>query len=99
MRALANWNFDLAGAAGEGRIDERIERQRRGVGHHRDHVVELDALLAVGVERELADFAARGQAVAAEQRHQRGAGVGRDRETGLAHLVVDQAREIASSSA
>ena len=66
-----------------------------GVGHHRHHVVERDAFLAVGVERELADLAARGLAVAADQRDERRARVWRDGEPGLAHLVVDQPEQIA----
>ena len=57
------------------------------------HVVEFDALLALGVERELAHFVARGEPVAAEQRQQRGACVRRDGQVGGAHFVVDQPAE------
>ena len=94
-QGLVELGLDLAGAAREGGVDERIERQRRGVGHHRDHVVELDPFLAARIEGELADLAARGEPVAAEQRSERGAGLGRDREPGLAHLVIDQTLDIA----
>ena len=93
--ALPNCDFEIGGLAGEGRVDHGVERQRRGVGDDREHVVERDALLAVGVERELADLAARGLPVAADQRHERGAGVGRDGEPGLLHLVVDQPDQVA----
>ena len=65
---LAEFAFHLADAAGEGGIDDAVERQVRGVRDHRDHVGELDAFLALRIERQLADLAARGEAVAAEQR-------------------------------
>ena len=60
--ALENCASVSGGAAGEGRVDHAVERQRRSVGDHRDHVVQRDAILAVGIERELADLAARGLA-------------------------------------
>ena len=67
-----------------------VERESGRIGHHRHHVLERDAFFAVGIERELAELAARGQPVAAEQRKERGAGVRRDGEPGRTHLVVDQ---------
>ena len=66
---LAEFGFNVAGLTGKGRVDHAVERQRRGIGHHRHHVGEFDGLLIFGVERELADFVARGEPVAAEQRH------------------------------
>ena len=92
---LAEFGFDVARLAGKGRIDYAIERQRRGIGHHRQHVGEFDAVLALDVERELAEFVARGEAVATEQRGERGARVGRDGEIGGTHFVVDQPRQVA----
>ena len=98
VRALANW-VSTSGAAREGGVDERSSASAEASATTAMHVVELDVALAARVERELADFAARGEPVAAEQRHERGARIRRDRETGGAHLLVDQTRELASPSA
>ena len=68
---LAELRLELGGAARKGGIDQPVERQRRGVGDHGHDVVELDLVLAAGVERELAHLVARRQAVAAEQRNER----------------------------
>ena len=87
---LGEFGFGLAGAAGKRRIEHAVKRHLGRVRHHRHDVGELDALLAVGIKDELADLVARGEPVAAEQRDQRRARVGRDRQFGLAHLVVDQ---------
>ena len=92
---LAEFGLDLSGLAGKSGIDHAVERQCGSVGHHRDNVGEFDRRPALRVERELADFAARGEAVAAEQRQQRRARVRRDRHVAAAHFLVDQALEIA----
>ncbi len=88
---LGELSFEFCGTAGKGRIDDVFERQRRGIGHHGDDVVDADLAAAAGIERELVDLVARGGAVAAEQRDQQSARVGRQRQPGRAHLVVDQA--------
>ena len=51
--------------AGKGAIYIRIKLQLRRVGDHCHHIVERDLALAVGIEGELAQFVARGLAVAA----------------------------------
>ena len=52
----------------------------RGISHYRHYVGKLDAFLALCVKRELADLAARGEAVAAEQRQRARARFGRERQ-------------------
>src|SRR5712675_2072072 len=61
---LGELGLDLAGAAREGGVDRAVERQRRAVSHDRQHVVDVDRLVAVRIERELADLVARGAAAA-----------------------------------
>ena len=87
---LAELRFQLRRAAGKCRIDDIVERQRRGVGHHRGNVIDADLIAAAGVERELGDLVAGRLAVAAKQRDQHGARVRRELEPGVAHLGVDQ---------
>ena len=87
--------FDHLGPAGKGAVDDRIELQLGRIGDDRHHVVERDLALAMGIERELAQLVARGLAVAAEQRHQRRAGIRRDAQIGDPELVVDQLGEVA----
>ncbi len=48
----------LVGAAGKGEIGDRREFERRGVGSDSHHIVHIDLLLAVRVERELLHFIA-----------------------------------------
>ena len=91
---LGELSFEFRGAAGEGRIDDVFERQRRGIGHHRDDVLHGDLGAAARIEGELADFIAGGGAVAAEQRDQQSPRVGRQRQAGRAQLIVDQPRAI-----
>ena len=67
---LAELHFELAGAPGEGGIDQAVERQRRGVSDHRHHIFELDARLAAREQRELANLMARREPIAAEQRNE-----------------------------
>ena len=73
-----------------------IERERRTHRRRRPCTSSsVDLVLAMRIERELAQLVARGLAVAAEQRHQRCARVRRDRQVRGAQLVVDQAGEVA----
>mgnify|MGYP003693733249 CR=1 FL=1 len=87
--------LDSRGVAGERAVDDRIELQFGGVGDDRHDVLERHLALAVGVERELAQFVAGGPAVAAEQRHQDRTGIGRNAQAGNAQFVVDQFGQIA----
>ena len=92
---LGELAFDQVRLAGKGAVDDRIDLQFGRIGDHRHHVVERDLALAVRVERELAQFVARGLTVAAEQRHQRRARVGRDPQVRDPQFIVDQFREVA----
>src|SRR5262249_53550603 len=87
---LGELELDVGGLAREGGVEQRIKRERGGVGRHRDHVVELDAVTAAGIERELRDLAARGQPIAAEGRQEGCARLGRNGEAILAQLGLDQ---------
>src|SRR5215468_3268565 len=69
---LAELHFELAGAPGEGGIDQAVERKRRGVSDHGHHVFDLDARLAAREQRELANLMARREPIAAEQRNEGG---------------------------
>jgi hypothetical protein len=91
---LAELDFELACAPGEGGVDQAVERERRRVGDDRHHVVELHPRLAACEQRELAHLMAGRQSVAAEQRNQGGAGLRRNRKVGVAHLVIDETNEI-----
>ena len=95
---LAELRFQLRRAAGKRRIDDIVERQRRGVGYDRGNIVDADLIAAAGIERELGDLVAGRLAVAAEQRDQHGARVRRELEAGFTHLVVDQPRPRSRSS-
>ncbi len=75
---LGEFGFDQFRPAGERAVDDRIDLQFRRIGHHRHDILERDLALAMGIEREFAQFVARGLAVAAEQGDQRRARVGRD---------------------
>jgi hypothetical protein len=79
----------------KGGVDHAVERERGSIRHHGGDVDEFDALLALGIERELADLVARSEAVAAKQREQSAARIGRKRCVRGAHFLVDQAGEIA----
>ena len=57
---LGELGLELRGVARERRIDDPVEREVGRIGHDREHVVELDRVLAARVQRELADLAARG---------------------------------------
>src|SRR5262249_61580204 len=70
---LAELDFELAGAPGEGGIDQAVERERRGVGDRRHDVFELHARLAAREQRELTNLMARREPIAAEQRNEGGA--------------------------
>src|SRR5262245_18351286 len=70
---LAELDFELAGAPGEGGIAQLVERKRRGVGDRRHDIFELYARLAAREQRELANLVARRQSIAAEQRNEGGA--------------------------
>ena len=91
---LAELRFELAGAASERGIDHAVDCQRRGVGGHRYDVVQLDARLAAGEQRELADFMARRETVAAEQRKERSARVRRNGKLEFAQFVVDETEQV-----
>ena len=93
--ALANSVSTRSGFPGKGAVHDRIELQLGSIGHDRHHIVERDLAFAVGVERKLLQFVARGLAVAAEQRHQRRAGVRRDAQIRDPQFVVDQFRKLA----
>ena len=71
----------------------RTACERGCIRHDRQHVVDLDTLVAPRIKRELAQLRARGAAIAAEQRDERSTGVRRDGQIRSAHLVVDQAAE------
>ena len=90
---LAEFAFHRAGVAGEGGIEHAVKRDVGSIRYDSQHVGEFDRLFAGGVKRELADFVARGEPVAADQRDERRARVGRDSQIGAAHLVVDQPRQ------
>src|SRR5262249_25916728 len=70
---LAELDFELAGAPGEGGIDQGVERKRRSAGARRHDIFELHARLAAREQRELANLVARRQSIAAEQRNEGGA--------------------------
>ena len=89
---LGKLRLELGRAAGERRVNEFVERQRRSVGDDGGHLVDADRAAAGGVEDELAQLAARSGAVAAEQRNEQRARVRRERQAGGAHLAVDEAR-------
>src|SRR5262245_64677699 len=55
---LGELELDIGSLAREGSIEQRVERERGGVGRDRDHVVELDAVAAAGIERKLGNLAA-----------------------------------------
>ena len=74
-------------------VDRRVERRGRSVGDDRLDVVDLDARLAVRIENELGDFAARRAAVRAHQPDQIVARLRRDGHAGGARLRVDQRPE------
>ena len=92
---LGEFLLDVGELAGEGRVDQRVERERGGIRHDRHDVVDLDRAPGRAHRAQLAQLGARGAAVAAEQRNERGARVRRDRQAGGAHLLVDQPAEVA----
>ena len=92
---LGKLRLELGRAAGECRVNEVVERQRRSVGDDGGHLIDADRAAAGGVEDELAQLAARSGAVAAEQRNEQSARVRRQRQAGGAHLAVDEAPQIA----
>ena len=59
--------FDQVRLAGKSAVHDRVQLQLGRVGDDGHDVVERDLALAVGIERKLAKFVARGLAVAAEQ--------------------------------
>src|SRR5262245_62599983 len=91
---LAELRFELAGAAGERGIDHAVDRQRRGVGGHRHDVIQLDARLAAREQRELADFMARRETIAAEQGKECGAGIRRNGKLKFPQLVIDETEQV-----
>ena len=72
---LGELRLELGRPAGEGGIDQFVERQRRSVGYDGGHIVDVDFAAPAGIERELAQLVARGGAIAAEKRNEHGAGV------------------------
>ena len=87
---LGEFGLDQVRLAGKGAIDDRIELHLGGVGHDRHHVVERHLALAMREQRELAQFVARGLAVAAEQRISAARASGAMRRVAIAQFVVDQ---------
>ena len=92
---LGEFGFDQVGLSGERAVHDRIDLQFGSVGDHRHHIVERDLAFAVGVERKLLQFVARGLAVAAEQGRQRRAGIRRDPQVRYPQFAIDQSRELA----
>ena len=66
LRIFAEQLAYLGWSAGEGSIDQIVERQSRRVGDDGGDVVDVDFAAAAGIERELAQLVARGGAIAAE---------------------------------
>ena len=66
-----------------------------GIRDHRGDIVHVDTAAAARVKRKLAQLAARCGAVAAEERNEHRPRLGLERQFGLAHLGVDQPRQIA----
>ena len=87
--------FEIGGPSGEGIVDDGIERQFGSVRPHRDDIVQRDLAFAVRIQSQLADFIARGEAVAADQLDQCGARIRRDGQSCTLQLALDQAFEIA----
>ena len=77
---LAELDFELAVRPAKAASIRPSSAMRRRVGDHRHHVVEFHPRLAAREQRELAQLMTGRQAVAAEQRNKRGAGLRRNRK-------------------
>ena len=94
VRALPNWTSSSLVRPAKAASTRPSSASDRSVGDDRHHVVELHPRLAAREQRELAHLVAGRQAVAAEQRNQGGAGLRRNREVRVAHLVVDETNKV-----
>src|SRR5882724_112951 len=86
---LGELELDIGGLARKRGVEQGIERQRRRVGCDGHDVVELDAVTAAGIERELGDFAARREPVTTQEWKKSRARLRRNGKAALAQLGVD----------
>jgi len=83
------------GVATRGGIDDLVHVHGRSVADDGAHVIGGNLARPFRVERELLQFAAARQPVAADQRAQRRPRLAADLQSGGLHLVVDQPVEVA----
>ena len=96
---LGELRLDLGHASGKRGVDDRVERERGGVGDHRKHVVDADASSRpCAYSASLRISLKRGAAIAAEQRHERRARIRRNRQRRRARISSSTRRASSARS-